>query len=143
MLPAVIKTKFSLTSNALIVCKRGTPACNRPFWVRMTGQTKKPQRPKVFRPFLYAFGLFAGLLPAVCHAQTSIDAGKSPSEIFSTVCATCHKSARGLANGRGTSGLATFLAEHYTSGKDQAAQLAAYVMGAGGGEAAPAGRKPA
>ncbi len=99
----------------------------------------------MFRRFLFAIGLFAGLIPPLAHAQTSIDAGKSPAEIFSTVCATCHKSARGLANGRGMSGVASFLAEHYTSGKDQAAQLAAYVMGAGGGEAAPAtqGRKPA
>ena len=97
----------------------------------------------MFRCFVYAIGLVAGLAPTIGFAQTSIDAGKSPAEIYSTVCATCHKSARGLANGRGTSGLASFLAEHYTSGKDQAAQLAAYVMGAGGGEAAAAGRKPA
>jgi hypothetical protein len=113
----------------------------------MMGQPRKLQRPKVFRRFFYAIGLFAGLIPGLAHAQTSIDAGKSPGEIFQTVCTTCHKSARGLANGRGSSGLASFLAEHYTSGKDQAAQLAAYVMGAGGGEAAPAtaaqGRKPA
>jgi hypothetical protein len=111
----------------------------------MMGQSKKLQRPKVFRSFFYAIGLFAGLMPTLGHAQTSIDAGKSPGEIFQTVCTTCHKSARGLANGRGTSGLASFLAEHYTSGRDQAAQLAAYVMGAGGGETAPAaqGRKPA
>jgi outer membrane biosynthesis protein TonB len=108
------------------------------------GKPRKLQRPKVFRHFVYAVGLLAGLVPGLTHAQTSIDAGKSPGEIFQTVCTTCHKSARGLANGRGSSGLASFLAEHYTSGKDQAAQLAAYVMGAGGGEAAPAaqGRKP-
>jgi hypothetical protein len=47
-----------------------------------------------------------------------------------------------LANGRGSSGLASFLVEHYTASKDQAAALAAYVMGAGGGEAAPAARGP-
>jgi hypothetical protein len=84
-----------------------------------------------------------GLLPAVAQAQTNIDQGKSPAEIFANDCATCHKSARGLANGRGSSGLASFLVEHYTASKDQAAALAAYVMGAGGGEAAPArGPKP-
>src|SRR5581483_12269810 len=98
LLPAVIKTKFSLTSNALIVCRRCTTAGNRPFWVNMMGQPRKRQRPKVlFRPkmlccFVYATGLVAGLIPTIGHAQTSIDAGKSPSEIFSTVCATCHKS---------------------------------------------------
>jgi hypothetical protein len=90
-----------------------------------------------------AIALFVGLLPAMAQAQTNIDQGKSPAEIFANDCATCHKSARGLANGRGSSGLASFLVEHYTASKDQAAALAAYVMGAGGGEAAPArGPKP-
>jgi hypothetical protein len=79
----------------------------------------------------------------MAQAQTNLDQGKSPAEIFANDCATCHKSARGLANGRGSSGLASFLVEHYTASKDQAAALAAYVMGAGGGEAAPArGPKP-
>ena len=78
----------------------------------------------------------------MAQAQTNIDQGKSPAEIFANDCATCHKSARGLANGRGSSGLASFLVEHYTASKDQAAALAAYVMGAGGGEAAPAARGP-
>ncbi len=97
----------------------------------------------MFRGVAPAIGLFVGLLPAMAQAQTNIDQGKSPAEIFANDCATCHKSARGLANGRGSSGLASFLVEHYTASKDQAAALAAYVMGAGGGEAAPArGPKP-
>jgi hypothetical protein len=95
--------------------------------------------PRALRCFLGSVGLFAGLLPVLAAAQTSIDQGKSPAEMFSLDCATCHKSARGLANGRNTSALAGFLDQHYTSGKDQAASLAAYVMGAGGGDAgAPA-----
>jgi hypothetical protein len=95
--------------------------------------------PRALRCFLGSVGLFVGLLPVLAEAQTSIDQGKSPAEMFSLDCATCHKSARGLANGRNTSALAGFLDQHYTSGKDQAASLAAYVMGAGGGEAgAPA-----
>lgn len=99
----------------------------------------------MFRGIAPAIGLFVGLLPAMAQAQTNIDQGKSPAEVFANDCATCHKSARGLANGRGSSGLASFLVEHYTASKDQAASLAAYVMGAGGGEAAPAthGPKPA
>jgi len=96
----------------------------------------------VFRGGAIVAGLFLGLLPAMAQAQTNIDQGKSPAEIFANDCATCHKSARGLANGRGSSGLASFLVEHYTASKDQAAALAAYVMGAGGGEAAPAARGP-
>ena len=91
--------------------------------------------PRALRCFLGSVGLFAGLLPVLAQAQTSIDQGKSPAEMFSLDCATCHKSARGLANGRNTSALAGFLDQHYTSGKDQAASLAAYVMGAGGGDA--------
>ena len=99
----------------------------------------------MFRGVAPAIGLFIGLVPAMAQAQTNIDQGKSPADIFANDCATCHKSARGLANGRGSSGLASFLVEHYTASKDQAASLAAYVMGAGGGEAAPAthGPKPA
>ena len=96
----------------------------------------------MFRGVAPAIGLFMALLPAIAQAQTNIDQGKSPAEIFANDCATCHKSARGLANGRGSSGLASFLVEHYTASKDQAAALAAYVMGAGGGEAAPRGPKP-
>ncbi len=96
----------------------------------------------MFRGVAPTIGLFVGLLPAMAQAQTNIDQGKSPAEIFANDCATCHKSARGLANGRGSSGLASFLVEHYTASKDQAAALAAYVMGAGGGEAAPAARGP-
>jgi hypothetical protein len=86
------------------------------------------------------------LAPVLAHAQTNIDEGKSPAQIFSSDCAACHKSTRGLANGRGSLALKGFLAQHYTSSSDQAAALAAYVLGAGGGEGVPAtqsrGAKP-
>ena len=82
--------------------------------------------------------LAIGLAPAAAKAQTNIDQGKSPGEIFANDCATCHKSARGLAKGRGSSELASFLTEHYTASKEQAAAMAAYVLGAGGGEPAQA-----
>jgi hypothetical protein len=109
----------------------------------MMGQPTKPREAGVFRGVAPAIGLLLVLAPASAQAQTNIDQGKSPAEVFANDCATCHKSARGLANGRGSSGLASFLVEHYTASKDQAAALAAYVMGAGGGEAAPArGPKP-
>jgi hypothetical protein len=108
----------------------------------MMGQPIKPKEAGVFRGVAPAIGLFICLVPAMAQAQTNIDQGKSPADIFANDCATCHKSARGLANGRGSSGLASFLVEHYTASKDQAAALAAYVMGAGGGEAAPAARGP-
>jgi len=96
----------------------------------------------VFRRIALAIGLFVGLVPALARAQTNIDQGKSPAEIFANDCATCHKSARGLAKGRASYELASFLVEHYTASKAQAAELAAYVLGAGGGEPAAAARGP-
>lgn len=107
----------------------------------MMGQPTKQRTSRALLCFAGSIGLYAGLLPVLAEAQVSIDQGKSPAEMFSLDCATCHKTARGLAKGRGTSELASFLGEHYTSGKEQAASLAAYVMGAGGGDAAaPAAR---
>jgi len=80
----------------------------------------------------------------MAHAQLNIDQGKSPAEIFATDCAVCHKTTRGLANGKNSLMLSSFLREHYTASRDQAAALAAYVLGAGGsGPAPPApGQKP-
>lgn len=92
----------------------------------------------MFRGVAPAIGLFGLLVPAMAHAQTNIDQGKSPAEVFANDCATCHKTARGLANGRNSLTLAGFLVEHYTASRDQASALAAYVMGAGGGDSAPA-----
>ncbi len=82
-------------------------------------------------------GLLAGLAPALAHAQTNIDQGKSPAQIFAETCAACHKAPRGLANGKGSLALTEFLHEHYTTSRDQAAALAAYVLGAGSGPKPP------
>jgi hypothetical protein len=90
----------------------------------------------VSRRILPIIGLVVGLAPAVvaaaAHAQTNIDQGKSAAEIFATDCATCHKTTRGLAAGKNSLMLSSFLREHYTASRDQAAALAAYVLGAGG-----------
>lgn len=89
-------------------------------------------------------GLGLGLGPLAlatgAAAQTNIDQGKSPAEIFSADCATCHKTIRGLAAGQNSLSLSTFLREHYTASRDQAAALAAYVLGNGGGQAASRGK---
>jgi mono/diheme cytochrome c family protein len=106
--------------------------------MKKMGQPATLEKARVSRSLVSTVALLAGLAPAIGHAQTNIDQGKSPAEIFATDCATCHKTARGLANGRGSLGLASFLVEHYTASKDQAAALAAYVMGAGGGDSPPA-----
>ena len=98
----------------------------------------------VLRRIAPTIGFVAGLAAAVttAHAQTNIDQGKSPAEIFAADCATCHKTARGLAVGKNSLMLTSFLREHYTASRDQAAALAAYVLGAGGREPAPP-QKPA
>ena len=70
-------------------------------------------------------------------AQTNIDQGKSPAELFANDCAACHKTTRGLANGRTSLTLSIFLREHYTASSDQAASLAAYVLNSGGNAPAP------
>ncbi len=106
----------------------------------------KPKGIPVFRHFPLVIGLFAAcgfaISAAPARAQVNIDQGKTPAEMFSGDCATCHKSAKGLANGRGSGALAGFLREHYTSSAEQAASLAAYVLGAGSGPAPSANLKP-
>jgi hypothetical protein len=82
--------------------------------------------------------LLAALAPPVAHAQVNIDQDKTPAHIYASDCAVCHKSIRGLANGRGPTALATYLAEHYTSSDSEAAALAAYVLSGGGGVGSPA-----
>ena len=93
-------------------------------------------------------GLVAMLAPPVAHGQTNLDQGKSASQIFAAACAECHKAPRGLAKGRNSAALADFLREHYTTSRDQAAALAAYVLGGrgtepAGGTAQGKGQKPA
>ena len=81
--------------------------------------------------------LFAGLAPGVVHAQVNIDEGKTPAHIFTSDCGVCHKTTRGLANGRGNSELASFLSEHYTSSREEAAALAKFVLSGGGAVGTP------
>ena len=87
--------------------------------------------------FVPAIGVVSAAALAVISVgptlgQTNIDQGKPASELFANYCAVCHKSTRGLANGRSTLSLSLFLREHYAASGQQAAALAAYVIGAGG-----------
>ena len=91
----------------------------------------------VFRRFVPVIGLISGvgiavISPGPTRGQVNIDQGKSASELFANDCAVCHKSTRGLANGRNSLTLSLFLREHYAASSQQAAALAAYVIGAGG-----------
>ena len=90
------------------------------------------------RSVALATGLLAVLAPSLAYAQANIDQDMSPSSIYQSDCAVCHKSVRGLANGRGHGALADFLAEHYTSNQQEANALAANVLSGGGGSGTPA-----
>ena len=57
-----------------------------------------------------------------------LDAGKSAPRLFADGCASCHRSARGLAKGRFRLTLYLFLQKHYTTSSDQAAALSAYLL---------------
>ena len=96
------------------------------------------------RGFALTIGVLALIGPAMAHAQTNIDQGKSASQLFANACAECHKAPHTLAKGKSAATVADFLREHYTTGRDQAAALAAYVVSGRDTVAAPApGRKPA
>jgi hypothetical protein len=97
----------------------------------------------VNRAFALTIGLLTALAPVMTRAQTNIDQGKSASQIFSNACAECHKSAVGLGRGKNASTVAEFLREHYTTSREQAAALAAYVVGGRDTVASPVpGKKP-
>jgi hypothetical protein len=80
-------------------------------------------------------------LPTSGHQTEAVDLneGKSAAELFKAGCAVCHQSPAGLAKGRRDSELAGFLRQHYTSGTQHAAVLAAFLAAGGrGGPAAAA-----
>jgi hypothetical protein len=76
---------------------------------------------------------------AVCpaQAQSNLDAGKSPAQIFADTCNACHRSARELKQTN-----ARFLLEHYTTGGREAAAMAAYLASVGSDPRAVQQRRP-
>jgi hypothetical protein len=83
----------------------------------------------------FALGCF-GAIPA--DAQ-NLEAGKSPSQIFSSTCSLCHKSPRGLLKSVSPGSLSGFLRQHYTTSTDMAAAMSAYVLSNGAANAALGG----
>jgi hypothetical protein len=111
-----------------------------PLGAGMAGRPGLLEELTVLRRLAPTLILLSTAMPLAARAQVNIDQDKTPAHIFSSDCAVCHKSTRGLANGRGSSELTGFLAEHYTSSREEAAAVAAYVLAGGGGvgRAAPA-----
>jgi hypothetical protein len=76
--------------------------------------------------------LLIGCLTAgAARAVENLDAGKSPSQIFSNTCSACHKSPRGLLKSTPASSLPGFLRQHYTTGADMASVLSSYLISNG------------
>jgi hypothetical protein len=57
----------------------------------------------------------------------NLDEGKSASRLFTDGCASCHRSARGLAKGRFRLTLYLFLQNHYASNSSSAWALTSYL----------------
>jgi hypothetical protein len=75
--------------------------------------------------------LLIACLPASAARAENLDAGKSPSQIFSSTCSACHKSPRGLLKNTPASSLPGFLRQHYTTGTNMASVLASYLISNG------------
>ena len=75
---------------------------------------------------LLALGAIAVLIGGAANAQ-NFDQGKSVTRLFADNCATCHRSARGLAKGRFSLTLFLFLQKHYTSNSGSAWALTSYL----------------
>ena len=75
--------------------------------------------------------LIGGLTAGAAQAVENLDAGKSPSQIFSNTCSACHKSPRGLLKSVSASSLPGFLRQHYTTGTDMASVLSSYLVSNG------------
>ncbi len=87
--------------------------------------SKLMSQPKLRRGLLI-LGTIYSLSGAAAHAQ-NIDQGKSATRLFADSCATCHRSAGGLAKGRFRPTLFLFLQDHYTSSSSAAWELASYL----------------
>lgn len=71
-----------------------------------------------------------GCLETPARAQ-NLEAGKSPSQIFSGTCSACHRSPRGLLKTVPPGSLSGFLRQHYTTGSEMASLLSGYLVSNG------------
>jgi mono/diheme cytochrome c family protein len=71
-------------------------------------------------------GAISVAIGGAVHAQ-NLDQGKSAPKLFADGCASCHRSARGLAKGRFSLTLFLFLQDHYASNSSSAWALTSYL----------------
>jgi len=90
---------------------------------------------------LLALGAIAVLIGGAANAQ-NLDQDKSVAMLFADSCATCHRSARGLAKGRFSLTLFLFLQKHYTSSSSSAWALTSYLESVDSAQPRAAAAKP-
>jgi mono/diheme cytochrome c family protein len=95
-------------------------------------------QPKLRRCLLVLGAIYA-LTGVAAHAQ-NLDQGKSAVQLFADSCATCHRSARGLAKGRFRPTLFLFLKDHYATNSSTAWELSSYLASV---DSPPSGRSRA
>jgi hypothetical protein len=80
---------------------------------------------RCFAPTLGSLALFL----TSSGAQEELDRGKTPAQLYASGCPTCHKSPQSVAKTNSIFGLESFLSEHYTTSRESAALLTAYLKG--------------
>ena len=92
---------------------------------------------RICRVACWVIGIALSAGAASVQAQSNLDAGKSPAQIFSDTCNACHRSPREIKR---TS--PAFLREHYTTGLREATAMAAYLANVGSDPQAVQQRRP-
>jgi hypothetical protein len=110
------------------------------------------RRPFLIVPVVCAAAALAGdclWAPPRTHAQGAPSqaenfSARPPAQLFASDCtgSGCHGSAQGLVKDMSQGGLASFLREHYTSSRESAAAMAAYLMQLPRGPAPSEARAP-
>ena len=91
-----------------------------------------------FRRFVLAGAILAAAAGVTkLSAQSVLSDPKDAAKVFASTCSACHKSPQGLAKSGQVAG---FLRQHYTTGAEMSAAMAAYLVAAGNG---PVGKKGA
>src|SRR5437588_11316747 len=80
--------------------------------------------------------LAGGLGIAGLRAQTVLGDPRDAAKTFASNCSACHRSPQGLAK---SGQIAGFLRQHYTTGAEMSAAMAAYLVAAGNAPAAKKG----
>lgn len=90
---------------------------------------------KGVRRGLLTVGAIVVIASAAARAE-DLDQGKPATRLFADSCASCHRSARGLAKGRFSLTLYMFLRDHYVSSSTSAWALTSYLESVDGGQPA-------